>query len=96
MLSISTTKKDRDGTPHSAPNLKAEAIAGALFCSLKGQEDRFAHSCLCRSDSLAFKDDLSARFGANTTAPVKILQWWLLLCLLRLGRAVCLQGLQSH
>lgn len=57
MLSISIAKKvDRDAAPHSAPTLQAEAIAGALFCSLKGQKDRFGHSFLRLSDSLAFKD----------------------------------------
>lgn len=84
MLSISEEGGQRC-SPSSAPNLKAEAIVGALFRSLKGQKDRFGHSFLCLSDSLAFKDVVSLpRFDANTIASVKILPWWSLLCLLQL------------
>lgn len=53
--------------PPSAPKLKAEAIAGALFCSLEVQKHRFGHSLLCLSDSFAFKDVVSLlRFDINT------------------------------
>lgn len=47
--------------------VKAEAITEAVVCSLKGTKDRFGHSLLYLSESLAFKDVIShPRFNANT------------------------------
>lgn len=62
---------------------KAKSISEAVVCFLKGTKDRFGHSLLCLSDSLAFKDVVShPRFDANTITSGKFFDggWYCVCC----------------